>query len=451
MQKLENGSLRNTLMLLVALVGLAVAHDDLGRARTEAGRPNYRDDKKEFQGRGDNDRDDRRGRNDDDWDDNDNYHNSESYSVGLWGDMPYSDTQAKYGVPNLIMDMNRQELAFTVHNGDFKAGSELAGSVTPATCDNAKYDQALGFLNALRAPAAFTPGDNDWTDCDNGTAANSNGPFNSLERLDLERPFFFGTPFTNGYTNCARPCNAISRRGQHAVPRIRSRPAAPSMHQRSDTYQVEERPCVENRRWTYRGVTYVTLNIQGSCDNRCEDHPDTKKRTTVQHADIAWMRETFQVAKDRDSAGVMIISQADPGFSDRPVESEPARDPKTLVCKTTGTGACTATTPDGFQAFLTALRAEVIGFGKPVAYVHGDTHFFRVDKPFLDSKGQRLEKFTRIETFGDNVFTTDPLHPDPGDLNNIHWVKVFVDPDSREVFAIQPQIVPANVVVHPIP
>jgi hypothetical protein len=49
--------------------------------------------------------------------------------------------------------------------------------------------------------------------------------------------------------------------------------------------------------------------------------------------------------------------------------------------------------------FLLALRDEVIGFRKPVAWVHGDSHYFRVDKPF---QGRRLENFTRVETFGDN-------------------------------------------------
>jgi len=28
------------------------------------------------------------------------------------------------------------------------------------------YLHSLGYLNALNAPAMFTPGDNDWTDCD---------------------------------------------------------------------------------------------------------------------------------------------------------------------------------------------------------------------------------------------------------------------------------------------
>jgi len=59
------------------------------------------------------DDDDDRGRGDE----------GERFAIGLWGDLPYSDVQAQVGVPNLIADMNRQELAFTVHDGDLKAGS----------------------------------------------------------------------------------------------------------------------------------------------------------------------------------------------------------------------------------------------------------------------------------------------------------------------------------------
>src|SRR5262245_939305 len=110
-------------------------------------------------------------------------HERRPYAIGLWGDLPYSDVQAQVGVPNLIADMNRHELAFTVHDGDLKAGNGTPGSVTPTICSDALYTQALGFFNSLRAPAILTPGDNDWTDCDRP----SNGGFNSLERLDHER------------------------------------------------------------------------------------------------------------------------------------------------------------------------------------------------------------------------------------------------------------------------
>jgi hypothetical protein len=317
--------------------------------------------------------------------------NHGTYAIGLWGDLPYSTTQATVGVPNLIADMNSQNLAFTVHDGDLKNVS--------SECTDAVYTQALAYFSSLKAPAIFTPGDNDWTDCDRIAG------YSSLAQLDKERQLFFSTAFTLGQ--------------HHLRQEVQSTPMCLGVN--------GPVPCVENRRWTIRGVTYATLNIQGSCNNLCDVAPDQAEYAARNEADIAWMQDTFAEAKARHSAAVMLISQADPGFDATDATRAPVRDPKTLA-ETDGQ-------PDGFQEFLLALRDEVIAFAKPVAYVHGDSHYFRVDKPFQDSLGRRLENFTRVETFGDN----------PGNGNNdVQWLKVFVDTRSREVFAYQPQIVPAN-------
>ena len=180
-------------------------------------------------------------------------------------------------------------------------------------------------------------------------------------------------------------------------------------------------------------------NIQGSCNNLCDTNPDPVEYAARNQADIKWMRETFAAAQARHSAAVMFISQADPGWDQSDPTRSPLRDPKTLA-ETDGQ-------PDGFQEFLLALRDEVIAFGKPVAYVHGDSHYFRIDRPFLDVQGRRLENFTRVETFGDHTFAA---HPE-WDTNDVHWVKALVDPQSRDVFAFQAQIVPANRVAVPSP
>jgi hypothetical protein len=332
-----------------------------------------------------------------------------SYAIGLWGDLPYSDLQAQVGVPNLIADINDQRLAFTIHDGDLKAGNGTPGSVTPTICSDALYVQALGFFNALHAPAMLTPGDNDWTDCDRP----ANGGFNSLERLDHERQVFFSTPFSLG----------MRRMRQE----VQTTPLCLGVS--------GPVPCVENRRWTHRGVTYVTLNIQGSCNNLCDTAPDPAEFTARNQANIAWMRDAFRDAQERGSAALLIVSQADPGWNTADiVGGGPLRNPKTLA-ETDGL-------PDGFQEFLLALRDEVIAFRKPVAYVHGDSHYFRVDKPFQDSAGRRLENFTRVETFGDNQANGN---------NDVNWLKVTVDARSREVFTYQPQIVPANRTAVPAP
>jgi hypothetical protein len=311
-----------------------------------------------------------------------------SYSIGLWGDLPYSDVQKTVGVPNLVADMNSQPLAFTANDGDIKSGS--------STCSDDVYDSFKATMNSLRAPAAFTPGDNDWTDCDR------DGVHSSGERLDFERKLFFSTPFTFG---------------QHKL--------------RQD---VQDPPYVENRRWTVGRVTYATLNVQGSCNNLCDLAPDPAEYAARNQADIAWLRQTFAQAKAHGAAAVMLIFQADAGFDLSDATRAPVRDPKTL--------AQADGQPDGYHDFLSALRDETIAFRRPVAAVHGDSHYFRIDKPLLDAKGQRLENFTRVETFGD--------HQENGN-NDVHWLKVDVDPGSREVFSYQQQIVPGNRTAVPAP
>ena len=331
-----------------------------------------------------------------------------TYTVGLWGDVPYSDVQATTGVPNLIADMNASDITFSVHDGDLKAGSGTPGSATPTTCSDELYVQALQYLNSLAKPAMLTPGDNDWTDCDRP----ANGGFNSRERLDHERQVFFSTP------------NSL---GKQTMPQeVQSTPQCLGANGPTN--------CVENRRWTYMGVTYATLNVQGSCNNLCDTDPDADEFAMRNAADIAWLQDTFAQARSNGSGAVMLISQADPGFDTATTAGQPMRDPVTLD-ESDGM-------PDGFKDFLVALRGQVMDFRRPVAYVHGDSHYFRIDHPFLDDQGQRLENFTRVETFGDNQNHGN---------NDVQWVKVLVDASTRDVFAYQPQIVPANRTAVPAP
>ncbi len=337
------------------------------------------------------------------------------YQVGLWGDLPYSAIQADPGVPNLIADMNRQELAFSVHDGDLKAGNGVTANPPSVNCDDALDAAALGWFNSLKAPAMFTPGDNDWTDCDRP----ANGGFNSLERLDHERAVFFSTPYSLGQKRLRQDVQTE----QTCLSYVSGPATGPTV--------TKPGACVENRRWTVKKVMYVTLNVQGSCNNLCDTAPNPEEYAARNAANIAWLRASFAQAKAEGDAGVMLISQADPGFDASDATRAPLRNPKTLA-ETDGA-------PDGFQTFLQAVRTEPLAFGKPVAYVHGDSHYFRTDKPLQDVDGKQIENFVRVETFGDNAGTG---------LNAVHWVKALVDPESRDVFAFQAQTVPGNVVTH---
>ena len=132
-----------------------------------------------------------------------------AYAIGLWGDLPYSAIQETVGLPNLFADMNSQALAFTVDDGDLKTGNGAP------ICDDALYQRALGWFNSLEAPAIFTPGDNDWTDCDRP----NNGGFSSLERLSHERQVLFGTPNTLGkrtFTQEVQTRSCLGERPDHS-------------------------------------------------------------------------------------------------------------------------------------------------------------------------------------------------------------------------------------------
>jgi hypothetical protein len=351
------------------------------------------------------------------------HHSSRPYSIGLWGDLPYSAEQAAV-LPNLIADMNSQDLAFTAHDGDLRQGS---GS--PNCADNSIYTNAVGYFASLRAPAIFTPGDNDWTDCDR-LSLGADGR-NSLQELDRERATFFNTPFTMGQTRFLQEVQATPLcKGFGGA---NSNLGAQSDVTKTQTAVYTDVPCVENRRWIIGKVAYATINIQGSCNNLCDDYPDPVEYAARNAAGIQWMKDTFTTAVAQDCVAVMFITQADPGFDDTDGTRAPTRNANTLV----EDDAAKAT--DGFHDFLVALRAQVIAFGKPVAYVHGDSHYFRIDKPLLDSTGKRVTNFTRVETFGDH-------QPTLGDVN---WLKVNVDASSREVFSYEPQIVNRDPVLKP--
>jgi hypothetical protein len=64
-----------------------------------------------------------------------------------------------------------------------------------------------------------------------------------------------------------------------------------------------------------------------------------------------------------------------------------------------------------------------------VALVHGDGHYFKVDKPINGSNGGVLANFTRVETFG---------------ARNTHWVRATIDPDDASLFEFEPRMVPEN-------
>jgi hypothetical protein len=186
-------------------------------------------------------------------------------------------------------------------------------------------------------------------------------------------------------------------------------------------------PYVENTRWIDGDVVFVGLNVPGSnnkvssadectylsvrTDDDCAlDNVEYARRDA---ANIAWMQEAFRIAKQRGLVGVMLIVQADPGFDYPETELVNERDLPQF---------------DGYTNFLDAIVGETQAYAGQVVFVHGDTHYFKIDKPLLRQSAM-IQNFTRLEAFGSP---------------NIHWVKVDVNPASPTVFSFTPVLVPGN-------
>jgi hypothetical protein len=310
----------------------------------------------------------------------------QSYTVGLFGDLPYG-AAGKTEYPRLLADMNAAHPSFAIYDGDLKAGGDGA-------CTDQLYLQHKDWFNSLKFPVVVTPGDNDWTDCW-GRYGPGTGGYDPEERLDFERKTFFPTNMTLG----ADPMR---------VERESSEPG----------YEAYR----ENARWVAGPVLYLTLNFQGSNDNLPHAGVDGENRSpeeiarqTAEHdarqaANIHWLRESYAKAKELGVKGVVVTWQSDPNFN-----NEQKLQPQQY---------------DGLVALRDELRKQVIGFGGQSLLVHGDSHYFKIDKPLNYDNGQVVEKFTRVETFG---------------AANTHWVSLTVDPHDPQLFSLRPQFVPGNV------
>ena len=309
-----------------------------------------------------------------------------SYTVGLFGDVPYG-AQGRAEYPRLLADMNRAQPEFAIFDGDLKAGGDGA-------CTDQLYTQSRDWFNQLRFPVVVTPGDNDWTDCW-GRYGPGTGGYDPEERLDFERKTFFSTDRTLG----ARTMR---------VERESSEPAYSGYP--------------ENARWVAGSVLYLTLNFQGSNDNLPHAGVDGENRSdaeiarqAAEHrareaANIHWLQESFAEAKRIGAQGVVVTWQSDPNFN-----NEQKLQPLQY---------------DGLLNVTAELRRQVLGFNGQTLLVHGDSHYFKVDKPLNYDNGQVIERFTRVETFG---------------TANTHWVSLTVDPHDPQLFELRPQIVPGNV------
>src|SRR5438093_10958710 len=141
-----------------------------------------------------------------------------------------------------------------------------------------------------------------------------------------------------------------------------------------------------NARGTFGDVTFLTLHMIGSNNNLGRTPQMDAEYEERNAANIAWMREGFDLATRSGSRAVMIIAQADPYFQTTWTPNWQERYALwALAMKPPASRRKT-----GYDSFLAALEKETLAFGKPVVYVHGDTHIFRIHTPLVRSRDHRI-------------------------------------------------------------
>jgi len=312
---------------------------------------------------------------------------AQPFAFGLWGDMPYAKANDQPKIAPLIADMNASDIAFSMYDGDIKDGS--------SKCTDDVYTAAIDMFNSFKMPAVYVPGDNEWTDCHR----TNNGGYDNIERLDHIRKTMFTDTQSFGQTKM--PMDHQGKPGEKFA---------------------------ENTRFVHGNIVFVGLNIPGSnnnkvnsdkiCTNKSARTPEKCAADNAEYAErdaanVAWMHEAFDLAKSQKSAGIVLVLQADPWFDLPETEEVNERE---------------SPDADGYTNFLAKVVEETKAFPGQVLFVHGDTHFFKLDKPLI-KQDNLIENFTRLETFGSP---------------NVHWVRVTVHPNAREVFTVHPMIVKGN-------
>ena len=239
-------------------------------------------------------------------------------------------------------------------------------------CSDEMFANRLDLFNQVSHPVIYVPGDNEWTDCHRA----NNGAYDPLERLAHLRSLFFPSP--------------------------------QSLGQRTLTLERQSALFPENVRWVVKDVMFAGLHVVGSNNNLGRTPAADAEYAARNAATLEWLHDTFVEARLQEARAVMLVIQANPGFDVAPASRT------------------------GFNDFLAALEAETLAFRKPVVLVHGDSHYFRIDKPMIGTRSRRrVENFTRVETFGES---------------DNHWLHVTVEPGSPNVFVFDQRIVTANLV-----
>ena len=248
------------------------------------------------------------------------------------GDQPYFSNEAFRQLINRINQHPQSK--FTIHVGDIKNGASV--------CSDETFLEVKKLFDGFEKPLVFTPGDNEWTDCHRA----SNGSYQQLERLEKVRSIFFQEGKSLGQ-------QALQLENQSKLmPKYRS--------------------YIENQRWADQDVLFVTIHQVGSNNNLDHQVPGAIAEHQARNAaNMAWLNNSFQLAKNKKYAAVVIAMQSDIFDPRVPKES-------------------------GFKDFIQTISKLSASFKKPILLIQGDSHQYVVDQPIKNQAGETQENVLRL-------------------------------------------------------
>lgn len=275
------------------------------------------------------------------------------------GDTPYSDQEEKDIKKIIKPAIQNVKPSFIVHYGDIKDGGSDCTKVLLKKRRNDIYSLLPGLV-------FYTPGDNEWTDCDRASMKN---PVSELKMLELIRDLFF----------------------KEKEP-IRLPENEDWAYKRQDIFS-------ENAQWIKQDVLFTTVHLVGTNNGRQEIRLDDPGLALAlvdarDQANRVWLEDAFNQAKSKKAKAVVIITQAD--------------------VTNGGSGSCADQNNrmncDAFADFRSHLQRYARNFqdsekrGKPVLLIHGDTNPYCWDKKF---GGETAPNLWRLNAWGDFQTPTD--------------------------------------------
>ena len=246
-------------------------------------------------------------------------------TVVILADTPYSDEEKQMlQGPNGILFhlINEIKPTAVMHLGDLKSGGD-------SCTDDLLIEHKALLAQTYPGKVIYTPGDNDWTDCDRIFLFHS---FNELERLEFLINLMFKTP---------------------------------PLLDKDLTLVTSQATQVENKLWVNERLAISTLHIVGTSNGRANVRKSELKKAIkkVDQRDklnLAWLKDIESKAESFDA--LIIGFQADI-YQESVLQSGP--------CDSSSLKKC-----DAFSIYRQAFKALARRIKKPILISHGDTGEF---------------------------------------------------------------------------